>query len=475
MKKKTIIILSAVAGVVILVPAIILLSALHAARHYSDGVDMSYFTRYASGDRPVYFVHGPASSVTLGGKTISFDESGRLTETGELERIYDDKGRFDGFVIEGSEGKVSLSYDSSNLLMEKIEDFDFSQGSYFYSYDQNGNLIQETVSLSEGDSLSLGLTRRYIILSKDAYNNWTLRRTPDGTLETRTIHYEADPEGEKALKPDLNSMAYSFVRKQKSPRIAAALGGRFYALASTFEEGADENLNKSLPLLEMAADAGEPEALYLLARCYESGLGKEKDTERAAQLYEEAAGAGSVPAAVLMADRFFDAKDYERALPMLEKAAEAGDAQSSLRLGDMYRNGWGVTKDQASALLSYKTASSDGSLLAMNRLGTCYENGRGCEVDSLSAFRAYQNAAFFGQMNAQYNLAECYRKGIGVPVDRFQARKWYTNAAASGSASAKQALAEMEQEDIDLENIDNPQQPEGEEAPAVDYKEYFNF
>ncbi len=478
MSKKSILILTlaAVLSALLLAAALVLFPALRKAKHFSDGIDAAFFTRYASGDRPVWFVHGPVSAVTLNGSRTSFDASGRLSPQGDLERVYDAEGRFEGFLIEGSEGKVTCNYDADNLLLSKVEDFDFSRGRYDYVYDAAGNLVQETVGLSEGDSLSLSLTRRYIILVTDAYKNWTLRRTPDGALEERTLSYEEDPEGEKNLEPAVSRLTYTFIRRKNSPRTLFVLAERYLALAATFPENAGANIERAMPLLNQAADASDPDALFLLGRCYASGTGVEKDAERAVALYEEAADAGSIPGAILTADRYFGEKQYARALPFLEKAAAAGDALSSLRIADMYRNGWGVEKDQTEALMSYRTSASDGNLLAMNRLGTCYENGRGCEVDSLSAFRSYQNAAFFGQMNAQYNLAECYRKGIGVPVDRFKARQWYTNAVAAGSASAREALAAMEQEDLDLERIDNPVPADGSEgAPAVNYQEYFNF
>ena len=71
-------------------------------------------------------MHGPVAGFAIDGKTTSFDPDGRLTPKGDLERLYDEKGRFDGFSIEGSDGKVSCSYDADNLLLMKTEDFDFS-------------------------------------------------------------------------------------------------------------------------------------------------------------------------------------------------------------------------------------------------------------------------------------------------------------------------------------------------------------
>ncbi len=438
--------------------------ALKQASHYSDGITPAFFAKYPSGDRPVYFVHGPVSTLSIDGKTTSFSADGQLIQEEGLTRVYDEEGRFNGFSIEDSEGKVSCSYDANNLLTAKVEDFDFSKGSYAYLYDEDGNLTEEMLILSEGDSVSVSLTRRYIIMAKDAYKNWTLRRTPDGQLEERTLTYEEDPEGQKALYPEISRLAYTLLRKKNSPVTLRILGERYLALGE---------VEKAMPLINKAVEAEDPEAIYLLARCYAEGLGVEKDPEQATQLYEDAAEKGSVPATILTADRFFDAKQYERALPMLEKAADAGDAVSALRLADCYRNGWGVSQNQNEALSYYRNASSVGNLLAINRLGTCYENGRGCEVDSLSAFKAYQLAAMFGQMNAQYNLGECYRKGIGTEVDRFKARQWYTNASNAGSTAARTALAEMESEELNPEFNDTPSE-EGD-RPSVDYKEYFNF
>ena len=466
-KTKTLwIVLGALAGAGLIAAAIVLLPALKQARSWSDGIDAGFFTRYPTGDRAAWFVHGPVSSLEIDGKKTSFDEQGLLTPQGDLARLYDGKGRFCGFEIEGSEGSVTCVYNDDNLLISKVEDFDFSKGSYQYAYDSSGNLVEETLILEEGDSVSVRITRRFIILEVDAYKNWTLRRSPDGETEARTIEYFPDPAGRKALYPTLSPLTYSMIRRKNSPRTLYSLGERYAALGDP---------EKAAPLVERAAAAQDPDAMYLLARWWEKGFGREKDAERAHTLYEDAAEAGSLPATVLTADRLFAAKEYTRALPLLEKASGEGDALSSLHLADIYRNGWGVPKDQAEALLYYKTAAGDGNLLSYNRLGTCYENGRGCEPDSLSAFRAYETAAMFGQTNAQFNLGECYRKGIGVSIDRFKARSWYTNAANSGSAAAKTALTEMEQEDLDMERIDNPDQGGDEDRPAVDYREYFNF
>ena len=450
------------AGVV--AAASVYLPALRQASRYSDGITPAFFAKYPCGDRSVYFVHGPVSSLTIGGKTTTFSEDGRLVQEEGLSRLYDEKGRFDGFSIDNSEGKVTCSYDASNLLTAKLEDFDFSKGDYTYLYDEDGNLTEEMLTLSEGDSLAVSLTRRYIILAKDAYKNWTLRRTPDGQLEERILSYEEDPEGQKALYPEIGRLAYTILRKKNSPVTLRILAERYLALGE---------VEKAMPLLNSAVEGEDAEAIYLMGRCYAEGTGVEKDADRAAQCYEEAAEKGSAAGAVLTADRYFDAKQYERALPFLEKAADAGDAVSALRLADCYRNGWGVSQNQNEALSLYRSASSVGNLLAINRLGTCYENGRGCEVDSLSAFKAYQIAAMFGQMNAQYNLGECYRKGIGTEIDRYKARQWYTNAANAGSASARNALAEMETEELNPE-FTEPGAEDGE-RPAVDYKDYFNF
>ena len=476
MDRKVKISLFAVLGVLIVaalaVFAAIYFPARSRARAYTDIEGASFFAGYPAGDRPAWFVHGPVSYVELDGKRTAFASDGRLEAPGDLVRLYDDEGRFDGFEIVGSDGRVMCTYDGNNLLLSKVEDFDFNKGTYQYEYDPDGNLVSEKVTLDEGDTLTVSLTRRFLILAVDACKNWTLRRGPDGAAESRTVGYEEDPELESSLVPRIDKVAYNLILDGDDPAAKGSLGGCYLSLYETFS--AEEYLQKALPLLEKASGAGDPRSLYLLGRCSENGTGMPKDPEKAARLYEEAARQGHLAAAALTADRYFTSKNFAEALPFLEQAAEGGDALSSLRLAEIYRDGKGVTKDLAETLLNYRTAASDGSLTALCRLGTCYELGRGCEPDSLSAYRSYHTAAMFGLVDAQNHLGECYRKGIGVPVDRYLARIWYGRAAEAGSAAARTALDEMEEEDLDMERTD-ASDPDETDAPSVNYTEYFNF
>ena len=477
MGKNIKIIIIAVAAVLILATSAVLsaiyVPAIRQANHYSDGIGASFFADYPAGDRPVHFIHGPVSSYSIDGKTVSFDEEGKISSAEGVARLYDGEGRFDGFQFEDSGEKVVCTYDKNNLLLSKSEEGVIGTV-YEYVYDADGNLLEETVRINEGDSLSVTHRRCFTIMEKDAYKNWTLRRTPDGSLERRIISYYPDPDGEKALCPEIKPLTYSMIRRKNNPATLFSLAERYLAMSRTFEKDAEALREKASPLLEKAVDGGLPEAKFLLGRCLEAGVFGEKDEVRAKVLYEEAGSDGNIPGAILTADRYFEAKDYLHALSFLETAAKGGDALSSLHLAEIYANGWGVEADPAEALLNYRTAASDGNLFAGNRLGLSYEKGRGCEPDSLAAFQAYLNAAMFGQVNAQYNLGDCYRKGIGVSEDRYQARKWYTMAASNGSGIAKDALALLDKEDLELEaaGTENPEEGEG---PVIDYKEYFNF
>ena len=85
------------------------------------------------------------------------------------------------------------------------------------------------------------------------------------------------------------------------------------------------------------------------------------------------------------------------AKPWEDRPAKQGYAAAQNRLGDMYRWGWGVTKD-------YKEAA-----------------------------RWFRKAAKQGHDGAQWSLGELYRDGLGVVQDLVMAYVWMNVSIANGS------------------------------------------
>jgi uncharacterized protein len=153
------------------------------------------------------------------------------------------------------------------------------------------------------------------------------------------------------------------------PHFQFALG-KAYFYAKNYIEAARH--------LALAADA-VPEAQNALGYCFEKGLGVVKNDQKAFELYNKAAAAGSPVAMESMggayANGLYVKKDFGKALDWLEKSVEAGNADALQQIGNMYFNGHGVQKDYAMAAQYFQQASDLNNGYALRFLANMYEVG----------------------------------------------------------------------------------------------------
>jgi len=133
-------------------------------------------------------------------------------------------------------------------------------------------------------------------------------------------------------------------------------------------------------------------------------------------------------------------RDYATALREWTPFAEQGDAIAQFILGQMYRKGRGVPKDDKTALKWYIFAAEQGLAVAQFSLGLMYRLGRGVPEDDKTAAKWYRLAAEQGTARAQYNLGLMYLRGHGVPQNYKTAVKWWTRAAEQGNPRAQRGL-----------------------------------
>lgn len=174
-------------------------------------------------------------------------------------------------------------------------------------------------------------------------------------------------------------------------------------------------------LLEPLAEAGSPEAEFVLGQMYRKGEGLVKS----------------------LAD----------ALPLLTRAAEAGHAGAQNALGQLYETGEGVDQDFDTALHWFQRAAENGDARAQLDLGLHYirvEDHR----DFAQAAKWLRQAAEQNEPEAQYFLARLLLEGRGVDANAGEARAWFDKAAAQHHAQAQRflkVLALPEGPDRDLE------------------------
>lgn len=172
-----------------------------------------------------------------------------------------------------------------------------------------------------------------------------------------------------------------------------------------------------------AARAGNPEAINVIALCYENGVHIKKDPEAAKRWRRFAKGG------VLSEPE----PETEAPEPIPDDGEEL--YQSARRCL--------AEKDYDGAAMFYKRAAEAGHVRAQCSYGKCLYTGSGTPKDEGEAFRWFKKAADNGLDIAQYNLGIMYMKGVYVTKDVTEAKRYFTLAAENGHAEAKKILTKL--------------------------------
>ena len=207
---------------------------------------------------------------------------------------------------------------------------------------------------------------------------------------------------------------------------------------------------EAFPLLEEAANKGNPRAMFLMARYYNDcyNVVKYDDSKRDAWL-KKAMPYQEPISTYYYTIRFLDAQPdeqkrlFEKIAASISKMAKNRDRCAQLVLGNMYRNGEGVERDENKAVKWYRKAAEQGDGNAQYNLGLMYEMGRGIYRDEKKAVKCYRRAAEQGLARAQLCLGLMYECGTGVEQDDTKAAAWYRKAAEQGDPDAQCNLGVM--------------------------------
>lgn len=192
------------------------------------------------------------------------------------------------------------------------------------------------------------------------------------------------------------------------------------------------------------ANAGDVTAMYYLGQMYRDGLGVEKNTERAVQLFEQAEGAHNTEATTTLGRMLLYGdgitQNAELGVEYLKKAAHAGDANALFELGEAYSEGIGVERELTYAFGFYLMGALKGDMRSQHKLGLAYYNGRGTPQDYSEALRWLKRSANQGYVWAQVDLGDIYalNKRLYNPVEAYG---WYSIIAAYNTDEVGQAAA----------------------------------
>lgn len=136
-------------------------------------------------------------------------------------------------------------------------------------------------------------------------------------------------------------------------------------------------------------------------------------------------------------------KDFSAAFAGLSKLAEQGSASAQFYLGEMYRLGRGVPKDEQQAAAWWRKAAEQGNSSAQYKLGMTYYLGRGQPKDEQQGIAWFRKAAELGNADAQHIIGLFYKNGNGVPMDQQQAAAWIRKAAEQGNEESQYIIGAM--------------------------------
>lgn len=224
---------------------------------------------------------------------------------------------------------------------------------------------------------------------------------PEDVWTGMSYVFRADAEGDSAAaffignafefgvggnKPDLEQ-AVIFYRKAIDRSDYDAMSR--FAYLVLFKDVSADTPEAAVLLLERAAGKNYPYALYLLGAVHASGKGRPVDLARAADLYRQAAIAGSVDAKSGLAELHIggvpSGLDDASALAYARQAAGAGAASGHHWLGHFLFKGVGTAIDQPGAVAEWELALKLGHLASALDLAEALINGQGVAVDTARA------------------------------------------------------------------------------------------
>lgn len=126
-------------------------------------------------------------------------------------------------------------------------------------------------------------------------------------------------------------------------------------------------------------------------------------------------------------------EEKDRALKYFIQAGTLGHVEAQCKVGDLYREGYGMPQNYGLAIEWYTRAAENGSITAKLNLGIMSEEGLGRLFKDYNAAHAhYFQAAETENAEAIYRLGRLYHAGMGVPMNLVQARTYYEKAAKQG-------------------------------------------
>ena len=232
------------------------------------------------------------------------------------------------------------------------------------------------------------------------------------------------------------AMQEAMKRVKRSPEDGPAMT----LIAELFEQGlgVEPSTAEAAHWFALAAEAGDPQAMFELGVMRMKGDGMPADRAGAKEMFLQAAAQDHAGAqfylGVMALQNNGVAPDYKAAAAYFSRAAELGNGEAQYAMAIIYRNGTGRPKDEAKAAVLMKEAADNDNTAAAVEYGIMLFNGVGVAKDEAGAARYFIKAAGRNNAVAQDRAARLYVTGRGVKKDVVEGMKWHMLSRSAGLA-----------------------------------------
>lgn len=196
---------------------------------------------------------------------------------------------------------------------------------------------------------------------------------------------------------------------------------------------------------EAKASAHRADAMHVLARCYQTGVGGELDKTKAEAAYQRADQMGFAKSKCALGQMLMSEPDkVDRGLTLCKDAGAAGDTDAQITVATAYDRGSIVKRDPAEARKWYEMAAPQNAGAA-RRLGELWASGDGGRKDTKKALDLWIGAEKAGDVLSPILVADQLFSDLtggrkpepgryafrgGVPIADIEAiETWYREAA----------------------------------------------
>ena len=249
------------------------------------------------------------------------------------------------------------------------------------------------------------------------------------------------------ILPTDYSGAYQYLKKAEKKGVSLSKA----SLAKCYDRGIGEDRNpvKAFQQYRECFDDGQLVTATELAHCYDTGTGVERNPREAAKVIEQCMNSGEWYSDFYKA--YFGLrliqgngvdKDVSRGKAIIIDSTKSGSAISWNALGECFRHGLGFRRDIGKAKEFYRKAIDSrngvqGVVASYIAMGEIFEHGDGVTASIIKANKYYLGAADRLSPIGQWKVATAFENGIGIKKNIYRAVHYFRLCANSGNVRAE--------------------------------------